>query len=114
MLSLQATILWTYYFCAAISIWLGLLSLRSGLRFIRYVQRELANEIPEFNPFVTVFVPCRGLDDGLRENIVSLFAQEYPAFEIVFVSDAAGDPAFRVIEEARRSFRQSTGPVIGT
>lgn len=102
-----------FYFFAAIAIWLGLLSLRGGLRFVRYVQRELAKEIPEFTPFVTVFVPCRGVDEGLKENIASLFAQDYPAFEVIFISDAANDPAFQVIEEARRSFQHAVGPVIG-
>lgn len=113
MPSLQSAILWTFYFFAAVSIVLGLLSLRGGLRFVRYVQRELAKEIPDFTPFVTVLLPCRGVDYGLKENIASLFAQDYPAFEVVFVSDAADDPAFAVIEEARRSFHGPTGPVIG-
>ena len=105
-------LLYTFYFFAAISIVLGLLSLLSGVRFVRYLQKELAEELPEFTPFATVFVPCRGIDDGLKENIQSLFAQDYPAFEIVFVSDSADDPAFAVIEEARQSFKKQTGPVI--
>src|SRR6185503_13331876 len=110
----QNSILWAYYFFATTSTLLGLMSLRSGLRFVRYVQAELTKEIPDFAPFVTVFMPCRGVDDGLGENIASLFAQDYPAFEVVFISDAAGDPALSVIDEARRSFQGSTGPVIGT
>src|SRR6266542_6610464 len=88
-----------FYFLAAISIWLGLLSLRGGVRFVRYLQAEVAKEYPEFTPFVTVFVPCRGIDDGLKENITAMFAQDYPRFEIIFVSDRADDPAFTVIEE---------------
>jgi cellulose synthase/poly-beta-1,6-N-acetylglucosamine synthase-like glycosyltransferase len=107
------SVLLVFYFFAAISILLGLLSLRGGLRFVRYVQHELAKEIPEFTPFVTVFVPCRGVDEGLKENIASLFAQDYPAFEVIFISDSANDPAFQVIEEARRAFHEAVGPVIG-
>lgn len=106
-------VLFIYYFLAAIAILLGLLSLRAGLRFVRYVQGELAKEIPDYTPFVTVVLPCRGVDDGLKENIAGLFAQDYPAFEVVFVSDSAEDPAFELIEEARRSFHGPTGPVIG-
>jgi cellulose synthase/poly-beta-1,6-N-acetylglucosamine synthase-like glycosyltransferase len=109
----MSVLLFIFYFFAAISIFLGLLSLRSGVRFVRYLQSEINKELPEFMPFVTVFVPCRGLDDGLKENVVSLFGQDYPAFEIIFVSDTA-DPAFAVIEEARRSFQKQTGPVIST
>jgi len=101
-----------FYFFATLSIWLGLISLRGGVRFVRYMQAELGKEYPEFTPFATVFVPCRGVDDGLKENIDAIFAQDYPAFEIVFVSDAADEPAFAIIEEARRSFHGTSGPTV--
>ena len=106
--------LYIFYFFAVISIYLGLLSLRGGVRFVRYLQKEIEHELGDYAPFVTVFVPCRGVDDGLKENILSLFAQNYPAYEIIFVSDSAADPAFAVIEEARHSFKKQTGPVIST
>ena len=81
---------------------------------MRYLQQQLAKDLAGYTPFVTVFVPCRGVDPGLKENIHSLFAQDYPAYEIIFVSDSANDPAFAVIEEARHSFKKQTGPVIST
>ena len=101
-----------FYFFAAIAIWLGLVSLRGGVRFGRYVQAELGREYPEFTPFVTVFVPCRGLDAGLKENISAIFMQDYPAFEIVFVTDRADDPALAIIEAAGRSFAGKSGPTM--
>jgi ceramide glucosyltransferase len=107
-------LLYIFYFFAAISIYLGLLSLRGGVRFVRYLQKELAQDLSDYAPFVTVFVPCRGVDPGLKENVLSLFAQDYPAYEIIFMSDSANDPAFAVIEEARDSFKKQTGPVIST
>ena len=107
-------LLYIFYFFAAISIYLGLVSLRGGVRFVRYLQKELAKEPPDYTPFATVFVPCRGVDEGLKNNFLSLFAQDYPAFEIVFVSDSADDRAFAIVEEARREFDQPTGPVIQT
>src|SRR5207253_6771601 len=76
------------------------------------LQAELAKKQPEFAPFVSVFVPCRGLDDGLKENIAAIFAQDYPLFEIIFVSDRADDPAFTVVEAARRSFAGEIGPTM--
>lgn len=101
-----------FYFFAGVSIYLGVLSLRGGVRFVRYLQNELGTELGEYTPFVTVFVPCRGVDVGLKYNVLSLFAQDYPAFEVIFVSDSADDPAFAVIDEARREYDQPTGPVI--
>jgi ceramide glucosyltransferase len=104
--------LYTFYFLAGIVIWLGLSSLRGGLRFARYLQAELTREDPEFTPFVTVFVPCRGVDDGLRENLLAIFSQDYPAFEIIVVSDRADDPALAVVAEACRSCEKETSPSV--
>lgn len=101
-----------FYFFAAISIWLGLMSLRGGVRFVRYLQAELTKDHSDFTPFATVFVPCRGVDDGLKENINAIFAQDYPTFEIIFVTDRADDPALIVIDEARRSFTGDSGPTM--
>jgi len=104
--------MWAYYFLAAIVIWLGLSSLRGGLRFARYLHAELKQDYPEFTPFVTVFVPCRGVDDLLRENVAAIFAQNYPAFEILVISDRADDPALAVLMEACRSFEKQAGPLV--
>jgi ceramide glucosyltransferase len=101
-----------FYFFSVISIWLGLLSLRGGVRFVRYLQTELTREYPEYTPFVTVFMPLRGIDEGLRENINAIFAQDYPTFEIVFVADRADEPALAVVEAARHSFAGVVGPVM--
>lgn len=90
-----------FYFFAGISIWLGFVSLRGGLFFSRYLRSELDHEYPAFTPFTSVFVPCRGIDSGLRENIEAILAQDYPDFEVIFVTDNAADPALAIIEEAR-------------
>ncbi len=109
---MNAVLLLTFYFFATISIWLGLLSLRSGLRFVRYVQDELLKDDAGFTPLATVFMPLRGRDEGLRENVAAIFAQHYPSFEIIFVADRADDPALAVIEEARRLFTAAAGPAM--
>jgi ceramide glucosyltransferase len=90
-----------FYFFAVIVIWLGILSLRNGLSFSAYVRREIAQPLPDFAPFVSVIAPCRGLEDGLRENISALFQQNYPAYEIIFATDRADDPVLGLIDEVR-------------
>ncbi len=92
-----------FYFFAGIVIWLGILSLRSGLSFAAYVRDETAPTLPDFTPFVSLIAPCRSLEDGLKENISALFQQAYPAYEIVFVTDRADDSSLNLIEELRKA-----------
>jgi ceramide glucosyltransferase len=91
-----------FYFFAAIVIWLGILSLLNGFNFAAYVRRETARPLPEFTPFVSVIAPCRGLEDGLSENLSALVQQDYPGYEIIFVTDRAEDSSLSVVEEVRR------------
>ena len=112
MSSLPDLAILIFYFFSAISIWLGLLSLLGGVRFVRYVQTELAKEYEPYTPFASVFVPCRGIEQGLMENVSAIFAQDYPSFEIIFVTDRADDPALRIIDDARRSFAGKSGPTM--
>jgi cellulose synthase/poly-beta-1,6-N-acetylglucosamine synthase-like glycosyltransferase len=88
-----------FYAFAAVVIWLGILSLLGGLSFAAYLRREAARPLPDFTPFASVIAPCRGLEDGLHENIAALFEQKYPTYEIVFVTDRADDPSLTIVQE---------------
>jgi cellulose synthase/poly-beta-1,6-N-acetylglucosamine synthase-like glycosyltransferase len=90
-----------FYLFAALVAWLGLDSLRGGFRYLAFVRREMAKEKPDFKPPVSVIAPVRGLDRGLRDNLAALFGQDYPSYEIIFVTDSAEDPALAMIEEVR-------------
>ncbi|HZG51814.1 MAG TPA: glycosyltransferase family 2 protein [Pyrinomonadaceae bacterium] len=91
-----------FYLFAALLILQSLVSLRGGARYLRYFRRQLAAPLPDFTPFLTIVVPCRGLDEGLQDNLETLFWQGYPAYEIIFVVDRPDDPALEVIERVRR------------
>ncbi|HEV8189316.1 MAG TPA: glycosyltransferase family 2 protein [Pyrinomonadaceae bacterium] len=88
-----------FYFLAALSIWFGIQSLLNGIRYAAYVRRETSRALPEFTPFVSVIVPGRGLEPGLHENLQTLLEQDYPRYEVLFVFDAADDPAIQVGDE---------------
>lgn len=88
-----------FFFLAALVIWLGILSLRSGIRFAAYVRSEAAKPLADFTPYVSIFAPCRGLEDDLKENLLALFQQDYPVYEIIFISDRADDPSLGLIQE---------------
>jgi glycosyltransferase involved in cell wall biosynthesis len=89
---------YVYYFFAAIVILQGLSSLRGGFRFLNYIEQQLALPPSDFTPVVSIIAPCRGLDQGLRENLAALFALDYPRYEIVFVTDRADDLSLTIIE----------------
>jgi cellulose synthase/poly-beta-1,6-N-acetylglucosamine synthase-like glycosyltransferase len=91
--------MYLYYFLAAISCWLGLQSLLSGLRYAAYVRRETSRPLLDFEPFVSVIAPGRGLEPGLIDNLRPLIAQDYPRYEVLFVFDDARDPAIKIVDE---------------
>jgi cellulose synthase/poly-beta-1,6-N-acetylglucosamine synthase-like glycosyltransferase len=97
-----------FYFFAAIVIWLGILSVRGGIRFSEYLRLDTVRPLTDFTPFVSIIAPTRGLDQGLHENLTALFQQEYPDYEIIFVTDEESDPSLSVIEEVKRSVAMDT------
>ncbi len=94
--------MWVFYFFSAIVIWLGIISLRGGLRFASYIKAELVKPLANYSPFASVIVPCRGNEPGLDQNLTSLFQQTYPDYEILFVVDNNNDSAVEVIEQVIR------------
>ena len=97
-----------FYFFAAIVIWLGVNSVRSGKRFADYLRLDKARPIPDFTPFVSIIAPTRGLDQGLYLNLIALFQQEYPDYEIIFVTGEESDASLGVIEDVTRSISLAT------
>jgi cellulose synthase/poly-beta-1,6-N-acetylglucosamine synthase-like glycosyltransferase len=93
-----------FYLFAALLLWQSLVSLRGGGRYLKFFRSELARPLPDFTPFASVMVPCRGIDQGFRENISALFRQDYPRYELVFAFDDDADPALAVVEGIRRDF----------
>jgi ceramide glucosyltransferase len=88
-----------FYLLAAIVIWLGILSLRSGIQFQKFVKAETAKPPSPYTPFVSIIAPCRGIEQGLKDNLASLFHQRYPSYELIFVTDSADDRSLPVIEK---------------
>jgi cellulose synthase/poly-beta-1,6-N-acetylglucosamine synthase-like glycosyltransferase len=100
--------MWFFYPIAALVIVQSVLSLRGGVRYFNFFRRELAAPRTLYMPFASVFVPCRGLDQGLRRNLSALFRQHYPAYELVFVSDRADDAGLGMAREVAREFEGET------
>ena len=97
-----------YYFLALVACWIGIKSLLGGFRFAAYVRRETARPLPDFQPFVSVIAPGRGLEPGLEDNLRALLAQDYPRYEVLFVFDREDDPAIHL----SRGFGRMTRTII--
>ena len=91
--------MYLYYFLAAIAVWFGIQSLRGGFRFAAYVRRETSRALPDFQPFVSVIAPGRGIEPGLAENIRPLLSQKYGHYEVLFVFDRAADAAIKIVDD---------------
>src|SRR5437762_12630224 len=103
-----------FYFFAPLLILQGLVSLWGGRRWLAFVRRETARTSADYAPYASVIVPCRGLDQGLTDNLRALFKQDYPRYEIVFVSDSADDPALTVAAELRAALQSTNSGLADT
>ncbi|HKR14261.1 MAG TPA: glycosyltransferase family 2 protein [Pyrinomonadaceae bacterium] len=90
--------MYLYYFLAAVACWFGIQSLLNGRRFAAYVRRETSRALPDFQPFVSVIAPTRGFEAGFEDNIRPLLAQDYRAYEALFVFDDDADPGVEIVE----------------
>lgn len=54
---------------------------------------------------VTLFVPCKGMDVDLEQNLGILFRQDFPKYELCFVTESASDPAVSVIANLQKRHR---------
>jgi ceramide glucosyltransferase len=59
-----------------------------------------------FTERVALIAPCKGIDANFRGNLLALFRQWYPQYELCFVVESADDPAVPVIERLARENRE--------
>jgi cellulose synthase/poly-beta-1,6-N-acetylglucosamine synthase-like glycosyltransferase len=88
-----------FYFFALIQIFFAYKSIRGGINYLNYFRKELGKDESGFVPFVSVIIPCRGVDKDLEKNLTALFDQDYPEYEIVFVIDSEEDEALPLIRK---------------
>jgi ceramide glucosyltransferase len=82
-------------------------SLRDGYRFLAYLRRSLSARRPGFHPRAAVMVPVRGVDAGLETNLDAFFAQDYPAYDLIFAVACRADPAYAFVSERALRYKPS-------
>ncbi len=82
-----------FYLLASMTLAEGIASVLSGIKYYFFVKRMLGRAGPRWFPKVTLIAPCCGLDEGFEENIRAVLSQDYPDYEVIFVTESAADPA---------------------
>lgn len=73
------------------------------------IRQQIEPKIPKNYPTLTVIRPIKGIDSGLRENVIAGFEDHYPgAIQTLFVFDDDEDPAVRIVREVIEE-RESQG-----
>jgi ceramide glucosyltransferase len=77
----------------------SLLSIVAATRYLSVRPPVLLTPEP-----ISILKPLSGLDLGLESNLRTFFAQDYPAFEILFAVRERSDPAVAVLERLQQEY----------
>jgi GT2 family glycosyltransferase len=93
-----------FFILTALALLLGILSLLGDRATGIYVVESLGALSVEGRqwPAATVVVPVKGAEEGLRENLASLAALDYPDYEIIIAARSAEDIPLNVSPERAR------------
>jgi ceramide glucosyltransferase len=70
----------------------GIHALSIGLAMRRCARRREPTPVPKDAPAVTIVQPLRGVEPFSPETLRSIFALDYPNYEIIFCLAEADDP----------------------
>jgi cellulose synthase/poly-beta-1,6-N-acetylglucosamine synthase-like glycosyltransferase len=81
-----------------ITLLFGMIPLWFSVRFKRYVNIKLREPLYSYTPKVSAIIPCKGVDLEFEENISAIFNQNYPEYEVLFVTAVEDDPAHKELK----------------
>ena len=90
-----------FYILIVAQVALGLYSLWDGFEWFRMVRRRLGSHAGFYAPLAAVICPCKGVEPGLKENLLALAQFDYPNYEIYFSISSERDPAVKIAEEVK-------------
>ena len=88
------TLGWVYAFLLGCQTW-------ESRRYARG-RRQHLSPLKDDQQRVALFIPCKGYDLQLTENLTALFKLDYPHYQLVFIVENDQDPAFETIHELIR------------
>ena len=107
-------------------IWIAVLALLAALSVVQavlvaaqaYEHRRFTHSrlrcLDSYRPTgrVILFVPCRGQDLGLAENLTSLFEQDYEDYEIRFLVETPEDSVCRIITQVAAKYPERLSRIV--
>ena len=81
----------------------GLAGVIDGIRYYQYIHGHLKTPVQDWTPFASVVLPCKGLDYDMEKNVEALLRQEYPDYEVIFVTASASDPSVPLLRSLAAS-----------
>jgi len=97
-----------YCYVAWTAIVLQLVFLVQIVRNYYYAGAKYKKERTTYRPRAVLIVPCKGLDHGFKENISSLFDQDYEDYLLWFVVATESDPALAKLKELKSRLSQTS------
>ncbi len=104
--------IYIYYLFAGLLLYLSYRSFLGGLKYISHFKSELSVPPGSSSMKASIFVPCRGIEKGLAENLTALLEQDHPENEVIFVVDDRDDPSVPVILNVMDGVSRSSKLVI--
>lgn len=80
------------YLCACLLVFLA-------IRYRARLRTTAIDSNPGYSPKAAVIVPCKGLDLSFENNVLVLLEQDYPDYEVIFVTADRDDPAYSCLEQ---------------
>lgn len=80
-----------FWFFAGPALTLAVLALRGERKRAQFVADRLMPDPDHITPPVTVIASLESSDDGLRDNLAALAAQDYPSYELILAARTAAD-----------------------
>ena len=102
---------WTLWFISFSLIVIAIVSLYNLFTFVR-VKRVL--EIDYQDPFISVLVPARNEERGIRECIDSLCNQVYSSYEVLVLDDGSTDSTPDILKELQEQYSDKLTIIYGT
>ena len=104
---------WSWIAVCVVALSQACLTLLQTYEHRRFARSRLSKlPEPEFRGRVALFAPCKGLDEGLSENLRPLFEQDYPAYELTLIVESPDDPAVSTITRLMDEYPQTAARLV--